>query len=130
MVESKSSPISIPFSSVRAKKSKGLRLFLCHSSTDKPHVRGLYDLLVNDGCSPWLDEKDILPGQDWELEIQRALRNADVILICLSAKAVRKEGYVQKEIKIALDIAAEKPDGTIFIVPVRFDDCDVPARLR
>jgi hypothetical protein len=40
------------------------RVFLCHSSLDKSSVRDLYHKLLDDGCHPWLDEEDILPGQD------------------------------------------------------------------
>jgi hypothetical protein len=43
---------------------------------------------------------------------------------------VTKEGYVQKEIRKVLDIALEKPEETIFIIPLRLDDCELPRRLR
>lgn len=49
-----------------------LSIFLCHASGDKPTVRELYEKLQNDGFDPWLDEENILPGQDWEHEISRA----------------------------------------------------------
>jgi hypothetical protein len=79
---------------------------------------------------PWLDEDKILPGQDWNLEITTAVRKSDVVIVCLSHSSVTKEGYVQKEIKLALDVADEKPDGTIFIIPMRLEECSVPERLR
>jgi formylglycine-generating enzyme required for sulfatase activity len=107
-----------------------LRVFLCHASQDKPAVRELYKRLAAEKwIDPWLDEEKILPGQDWNHEIEKAIRSADAILICLSIKSVSKEGYVQKEIKGALDIAAEIPDGTIFIVPLRLEECEVPTPL-
>ncbi len=110
--------------------TRRLRVFLCHASQDKPAVRELYKRLAAEKwIDPWLDEEEILPGQDWNHEIEKAIRSADAILICLSSKSVSKEGYVQKEIKRALDIAAEKPDGTIFIVPLRLEECEVPPRL-
>ena len=40
------------------------------------------------------------------------------------------EGFFHKELKLALDAAAEKPDGTLFIIPIRLDACDVPERLQ
>ena len=43
--------------------------------------------------------------------------------------SISKEGYVQKEVRSALDVADEKPEGTIFIVPVRLESCAVPTRL-
>ena len=50
--------------------------------------------------------------------------------VCLSSQSVRKEGFLQKEIKFALDVADEKPEGTIFIIPVKLDECQLPGRLR
>ena len=71
----------------------------------------------------------MIPGQDWKFEIQKAVRNSDVVIVCLSAQSINKEGFVQKEIKIALDTADEKPEGTIFIIPARLGNCQVPERL-
>jgi hypothetical protein len=107
-----------------------LKIFLCHSSTDKPTVRQLYARLKRDGFKVWLDEVDILPGQDWEIEIAKAVRNSDVVLVCLSHDSVTKSGFVQKEIKFALNVAEEKPDGVIFIIPARIEDCEVPDKLK
>jgi len=114
---------------VREEK-RPLKVFLCHASGDKPPVRDLYKHLTLEGVDAWLDQEKLLPGQDWRMEIPRAVREADVVVICLSNKSITKEGYVQKEIKFALDIAEEKPDGTIFLIPARLEDCVVPERLN
>jgi len=110
-------------------QKQALRVFLCHASADKPDVRALYKRLVADGVETWLDQENLLPGQNWQVEIPAAVRHSDVVIVCLSRKSVNKEGYVQKEIKFALDIADEKPEGTIFIIPARLEDCEVPNRL-
>lgn len=114
----------------RAQPRSALRVFLCHSSGDKERVRQLHERLARDGFAPWLDEEDLLPGQNWEAEIIKAVRSSEVVLVCLSASSVTKQGFVQKEIKIALDVADEKPDGTVYIIPLRLEDCGVPERLR
>ncbi len=107
-----------------------LRVFLCHSSTDKPTVRSLYTRLSSEkNIDAWLDEKKLLPGQDWDLEIKKALRDSDVIIVCLSRNSISREGYIQKEIMNALDIADEKPEDTIFIIPLKLEDCQTPRRL-
>lgn len=106
-----------------------LRVFLCHASADKPAVRQLYDRLVSDGYEAWFDETNLLPGQDWQHEISKAVKQADVFLACLSQHSVNKTGYVQREIKVALDAADERPEGTIFVVPVRLEECGIPERL-
>jgi hypothetical protein len=105
------------------------RVFLCHSSGDKPQVRDLYRRLGQDGLQPWLDEEDILPGRDWQIEIRRAIRESRYVLVCLSTSSITKSGFVQKEIKEALDVADEQPEGSIFLIPVRLESCEVPARL-
>ena len=112
-----------------SQKKRALQVFLCHSSGDKPTVRKLYQQLKNDGFQPWLDEENLLPGQDWELEIEKAVESADIILVCLSQSSVTKVGYVQKEIKFALDIADRQPEGSIFIIPVKLQSCQIPRRL-
>lgn len=109
--------------------TKPLKVFLCHSNEDKSAVRVLYQDLRKDGFDPWLDEEKLLPGQDWDLEIKKAERDADVILVCISNLSAQKEGYVQKEIKFALDIADEKPDGVNFIIPARLEPCNLPSKL-
>ncbi|NJN80733.1 MAG: toll/interleukin-1 receptor domain-containing protein [Anaerolineales bacterium] len=102
-----------------------LRVFLCHSSQDKPAVRQLYHALNSEGwIDPWLDEEKLIGGQDFDLEIYKATRDADAILICLSQKSVLKEGYVNKEIRRALEIAQEKLEGSIYVIPLRLDDCN------
>ena len=106
-----------------------LRVFLCHASQDKPAVRKMYTYLKQHGVQPWLDREDLLPGQDWEVEISKAIENSDVILVCLSKNSVNKEGYVQKEIAFALDKRLEKPVGAIFLIPIKLEECDVPRRL-
>ncbi len=100
-----------------------LRVFLCHSSSDKPKIRELYQRLRADGVAPWLDEEHLLPGQDWHLEITKAVRSSHVVIVCLSSTAISKTGYVQKEIKHALDVADEQPEGTIFLIPLKLSRC-------
>ena len=110
---------------------KKLRVFLCHASQDKPVVRELYRrLLAENWIDPWLDEERLLPGQDWDLEIEKAVEASDAVIVCLSNQSMTKEGYVQRELKFVLDIALEKPEGTIFVVPLRLDECALPRRLR
>lgn len=108
-----------------------LRVFLCHSSHDKPIVLELYQRLSAEGwIDPWLDKEKLLPGQDWDMEIQKAVETADAVIVCLSNSSVTKEGYIQKEIKKVLDISDQKPEGTIFVIPLRLEDCDPPRRLQ
>lgn len=112
-----------------SRSSGSLRIFLSHSSEDIDAVHNLYYYLNNEGFKPWLDQEDLLPGQKWDVEIPKIVRASDVVVVCLSKNAITKEGYVQKEIKLALDVAEEKPEGTIFIIPLKLEECNVPDQL-
>ena len=105
------------------------RIFLCHASEDKAQVREVYQRLKALGFEPWLDEEDILPGQDWEYEIERALETSDFVIVFLSTRSVGKVGYVQREFRRALYKAEEMPEGFIHTIPVKLDDCEVPHRF-
>ena len=103
-----------------------LRVFLCHCSEDKRRVRALYERLAADGLAPWLDTEEAEAGQDFNSEIQKAVRSSDIFIVCLSGQSITKEGYVQKEIRFALEAAQEKPEGTIYIIPLRLEECRSP----
>lgn len=120
---------NLPNATLPTLMNRPMRAFLCHASEDKPAVRRIYRRFVEAGIDAWLDVEKLRPGQDWALEIRKAVRHSDAVVVCLSQASTRKVGYVQKEIRQALDVAEEHPDGDIFIVPIRLDDCEVPERL-
>lgn len=108
-----------------------LQVFICHASQDKPIARELYQHLFGEGwIDPWLDEEKLTPGMTGDMEIEKAVEASDAVIVCLSSKSVSKEGYIQRELKFVLDIAFEKPEGAIFVIPLRLDECQVPRRLR
>ena len=108
----------------------GIRVFLCHAKEDKEAVRIIYHRLKKEGFKPWLDEEDLLAGQHWRSEIQKAVRACDAVVVCLSQSAADKSGYVQKEIRLALDSLDEKPEGSIYLLPVKLEECRIPDRLE
>jgi LysM repeat protein len=110
-------------------EQRSLRVFLCHAHSDAAAVRALYLRLKREGVDVWLDKEKLLPGQDWEYEIRRAVRESDVVVVCLS-KHFNQTGFRQKEVRLALDTAMEQPEGEIFIIPARLEECDILESLR
>lgn len=102
---------------------------MCHASEDKQAVTAVYYRLKKEGFNPWLDKENLLPGQIWAEEIPKAIRAADFALVFLSTSSVYKRGYVQKEFKIVLDVLDEIPEGRVFVIPVKLDNCEVPERF-
>jgi hypothetical protein len=110
-------------------EKRSLKVFLCHAHADRDPVQKLYLRLKKDGVDAWLDKAKLLPGQDWELEIRKAVREADVVAVCLS-KQFNQAGFRQKEVRLALDTAMEQPEGEIFIIPARLEECETLESLR
>ncbi|MFF7284531.1 TIR domain-containing protein [Streptomyces griseorubiginosus] len=108
---------------------RGAQVFLSYASEDFAEVEGIYRHLKSLGCAPWMDRFDILPGQDWEHEIRRALQESDFIVVCFSPNSVSKRGYIQKEVRVALQLLEEVPEGEIFVIPARLRECVIPQSL-
>jgi len=115
---------------LRSPNRRPLRAFLSYCREDATEVRQLHDRLTAAGVEVWLDEVALLPGHDWKSEIAKAVRRSDVVIVCLSRRAVAKVGYVQKEIREALQYADEHPPDSMFVVPVRFDECAIPPPMK
>ncbi len=52
------------------------------------------------------------------------------MIVFLSDNSVTKEGYIQKELRKIMNVAEEKPDGTIYIIPVRLSNCPFPRQFQ
>lgn len=108
-----------------------VKAFISYSRQDADRVAQLYQQLRQiEFLQLWIDQKDVLPGQDWHREVKREIRNSDVFLACISSSSVTKRGYLQKELRLAEEVAEEMPPGQIYRVPIRLDECDVPEQFE
>jgi hypothetical protein len=112
------------------KLSKQLQIFLLYARGDKEAVQHLYRRMVREGANVWMDRESILPGQDWQYEIRRAIHGSDLVIVCLSRQFNKQGGYRHEELKIALKKAGSLPEGGIFLIPVRLESCDMPEALH
>ena len=113
---------------LEAKKSKSI--FLSYAREDEEKASKVYDVLKERGHNPWMDKRELVAGQDWKLEIRRAVEQSQYFVALLSKKSVGKRGYVQKEIRFGLDVLGEIPPGQIYLIPVRLEPCEVPEAIR
>lgn len=107
-----------------------IKLFICYAKKDFIRAHAIYRRLKEEKLSPWIDREKLIPGEDWEFEIENAIDKSNFFLACLSRYSVTKEGYVQKELKKGLEILDRHPEGRIYLIPVRFDKCKVPKRFE
>jgi hypothetical protein len=97
-------------------------IFISYAKENRVIAERLYMDLRRNNCDAWLDSKNLLPGQNWKLEILNKIETAEMFLLVVSKYSINKSGYVQKEIKEAIEILEQKPSDQIFIIPVRIDE--------
>jgi TIR domain len=106
------------------------RVFIAYAVEDAPQAERLFRALSDRGFDAWLDRRKLLPGQNWPRRIEDAIASSDFFIACFSRRSVRKRGGFQAEIRYALDCASRVPLDDVFMIPVRLDDCRVPARIQ
>lgn len=107
--------------------NNGFQVFLAHASENKNDVRQLKNSLSSEGITTWFDEDDLPGGVKWREEIPEAIKTSAIFIACISKEAVGKTGYIQKELRHALITYSERPPGEIYLIPLKLDDCDIPA---
>ena len=99
-------------------------MFICYAREDLPTAKRLHDELARAGIAAWLDKKRLIGGQNWKIEVKKAMQRSRCILALLSSHSVSKIGYAQKELREALEMLEHLPPDRILIIPVRLDDCE------
>ena len=116
-------------SDVVFRPSKGANVFIAYAKEDRTEARKLYRALKSEGLEPWMDERNLLPGQNWPRAIERAVELSDYVVACFSSRSVAKRGFFHAELRYALDVAACVPLDEIFLIPVRLSDCKLPLQI-
>jgi TIR domain len=102
--------------------------FISYVREDSHNVDKLQRALEAAGVSVWRDTADLWPGEDWRAKIRRAITDdALVFIACFSTRsAARVKSYQNEELVLAIEqLRLRRPD-IPWLIPVRFDDCDVP----
>ena len=107
-----------------------MNVFISYAREDAEQVRLIYLLLQLAGYRPWMDTEDLLPGRDWKMTIEQEIERADFVILCMSTNSIDKAGYVQAEMRQAIEAAKRMPRNQIFLLPVQLDKCETPWDLR
>ena len=103
------------------------RVFVAYAHEDATQAARIFDTLLAAGFDPWMDERKLLPGQNWARAIRNALETSNFVVCCFSRNSIYKRGGFQAEIRYALEAARRLPLDEVYLLPVRFDSCPVPA---
>lgn len=97
-----------------------LKVFISYARADgKDYAEQLESELIKRGISVWRDIRNIDPYQDFSVEIETAIRDADIVLVCLTPSVARsKASFVRREIVYAQGQNKR-------IIPLVFPDAEV-----
>jgi len=106
-------------------KNGANQIYIIAAKEDKAVAKQLYDDLKNAGLAVWMESQDLDAGENADVIVRKNIRNSVCVIALLSSAAVSKRGFIHKELKTALDVFDEYPADSIFLIPVRTDDCEI-----
>lgn len=101
------------------------KVFISHTTADKPFVRRLSARLEKSQFQVWFDEHDLIAGDPLPERVGKALQAAKVILVVVS-----KESVASKWLRYELNVATDRMiKGECRVIPVVIDETPLPAEV-
>ncbi len=106
-----------------------MKAFLSYASERLSTARIVHKFCKECGIDIFLDKVNIVGGQDWNQEIKRAQREADLTFLLLSKESLTKTGVLQEEIRETLRMIEKRPLGDIYLIVLRVAPLPLPQEL-
>lgn len=106
----------------------GKHVFISYVREDSEEVDALCAILEAAQIPYWRDRSALGPGDAWRAKIREAIRQGALVFLgCFSDKSQAKDkSYMNEELTLAVEEFRTMPPGRTWMIPVRFNDGDVP----
>ena len=108
--------------------------FISYAKEDVEFAHQLFEDLVKSGVDAWMDKPPkgysdvgLAPGESWEHRLREVISESRFFIALFSTNSVNKSGFVQSEYRQALKRLSQIPLSRVFVIPVKLDDCPLPA---
>jgi len=99
--------------------------FISYSHADKHFAQRLYEALQGRGIRCWMDEHQILPGDDIYQRVEHGIRLWDKVLLCCSKDSLTS-WWVENEINVAFEkeqqLMKQHGKRVLTLIPLNLDD--------
>jgi hypothetical protein len=90
-------------------------VFLSHNSKDKPEVEKIGKMLEKTyGVKCWLDKWNLVPGDPWQEDLEKALDDSQTVAILVGPNSISP--WANEEMRSALEVRVH--DKTRRVIPV------------
>jgi hypothetical protein len=93
-----------------------MKVFLSYAEADRKVAQELATGLREAGLRIWFAEDEVFPGDNWALEVGKALKQSDAMIVLISPQSMKSD-WVLKEIEFAL--GAQQYQGRLIPVIVK-----------
>lgn len=121
---------SLYLSRRRERRLRQRRIFIIYSNKDRDKATEIVRKLRDLGYNPWFDADEIAPGQKWQQAIMKGIEESAIALLLVSENLKTEEGFVTKEIDVAMTAMRSRDETFSPVIPIRLDDTPVPEQFK
>lgn len=98
-------------------------VFISYAHPDEEIAKIIESYLVDAGLKVFRDVTNIQPGDNWDLAIEQALDDCDVMVLLLSKHSMPNRKEVYRE-------WIHFEQNRKYLIPIFLEDCELPGRLK